>query len=262
MIEARFAPGSVREPRGNDLCTTLSPCAADRRDGDLTRLGRCAYRPDRRSFPALRGRPTTVSLREPSSILSLLWKTTTRPPPKVGSFPPTGSRRPRTTTQGRQISTGGKGQHSTGLDTRRDRCGRRRLGEGESGDTRDGPARPGRHGAVTSPPTVRRRCRPLPGAPPTPSRTPVRRRRDRAAPPGSLGRCDGGRCPWAVFACVGPEDRRRRPEALEGAVDAEEEFPQELRNRRDALKRAQGVARIVAGEHYGRPRHDEQRPPD
>ena len=24
----------------------------------------------------------------------------------------------------------------------------------------------------------------------------------------SLGRCDGGRCPWAVFASVGPEDRR------------------------------------------------------
>ena len=52
----------------------------------------------------------------------------------------------------------------------------------------------------------------------------------------SLGRCDGGRCPWAVFASVGPEDRRRRPEALEGAVDAEEEFPQELRDGRDALQ--------------------------
>ena len=51
-----------------------------------------------------------------------------------------------------------------------------------------------------------------------------------------LGRCGGGRCPWAVFASVGPEDRRRRPEALEGAVDAEEEFPQELRDGRDALQ--------------------------
>jgi len=51
-----------------------------------------------------------------------------------------------------------------------------------------------------------------------------------------LSRWGGGRCPWAVFASVGPEDRRRRPEALEGAVDAEEEFPQELRDGRDALQ--------------------------
>src|SRR4051812_46818455 len=51
----------------------------------------------------------------------------------------------------------------------------------------------------------------------------------------SLGRCDGGRCPWAIFASVGPEDRRRRPEGLGGAVAAEEESPQELRDGRDAF---------------------------
>src|SRR4051812_21060850 len=77
-----------------------------------------------------------------------------------------------------------------------------------------------------------------------------------------LGRCDGGRCPWAVFANVRPEDGRRGPEALEGAVDAEEEFPQELRDGREALKRAQGVAGGVAGEQGCWPRRNEERPAD
>ena len=45
-----------------------------------------------------------------------------------------------------------------------------------------------------------------------------------AAAPRPLGRCDG-HCPWSVFANVRSEDRRRRPEALEGAVDAQEELP-------------------------------------
>src|SRR4051812_19555194 len=79
---------------------------------------------------------------------------------------------------------------------------------------------------------------------------------------GDLGGCDGGLSGRAVLASSRLQDRRRRPEALERAIDAEEELPQELRDRREALKRAQGIARIVAGEHDGRPRHDEQRPAD
>lgn len=57
----------------------------------------------------------------------------------------------------------------------------------------------------------------------------------------SLGRCCGGHR-RATLASVGLEDRRRRLEALEGAVDAERQLPQELRDRCDALQRA---ARVV-----------------
>src|SRR5205085_11038779 len=59
----------------------------------------------------------------------------------------------------------------------------------------------------------------------------------------------------ATLASARLKDRRLRPEALERAVDAEEEFPGGLRDRREALKRA---ARMTAVEHHGRSGDDDQ----
>ena len=55
------------------------------------------------------------------------------------------------------------------------------------------------------------------------------------------------------------KNRGIAPEAPDGAVDAEEELPEELRDGRDALQRVQRVARMVTGEHHGRPGDDDQR---
>ena len=59
-----------------------------------------------------------------------------------------------------------------------------------------------------------------------------------------LGASCGGHRRRAI-ASLGLEDRGIAPETPDGAVDAEEEFPQELGNRRDALQRAQRAARMV-----------------
>src|SRR4051794_24146628 len=46
-----------------------------------------------------------------------------------------------------------------------------------------------------------------------------------------------------IVASAGSEDRRRRPEALDGAVDAERQFPQQLRDRRDPLPVRRDISR-------------------
>src|SRR3954471_20752617 len=58
------------------------------------------------------------------------------------------------------------------------------------------------------------------------------------------------------------EDRGITPETPDRAVDAQEEFPYELRSSGDALQRAQRAARMVTAEHDGRPGQDDQRPAD
>ena len=58
------------------------------------------------------------------------------------------------------------------------------------------------------------------------------------------------------------KDRGVALETPDGAVDAEEQLPGGLRDRRQALERAQRAARIVTGEQHGRPGDDDQRPAD
>jgi hypothetical protein len=55
------------------------------------------------------------------------------------------------------------------------------------------------------------------------------------------------------------EDRRLAPEAPDRAVDAKEELPCRLGNRREAL---QAAARMAAPEHDDRAREEDQRPAD
>jgi hypothetical protein len=55
------------------------------------------------------------------------------------------------------------------------------------------------------------------------------------------------------------KDRGRRPEALHRAVDAEQQLPQGLGDRPDAL---QGAAGAGDAEHDERARHDDERPAD
>src|SRR5438128_1656472 len=66
----------------------------------------------------------------------------------------------------------------------------------------------------------------------------------------------------AVLAHIVPEDGRGRPEALERAVDAEEELPCRLWDRGDPLQGAQCVTRVVAGEQDRGPGQDDQRAAD
>src|SRR3954449_5016580 len=58
------------------------------------------------------------------------------------------------------------------------------------------------------------------------------------------------------------EDRGIAPEPPDHAVDPEEQLPQKLRDGRETLQRAQRAARIIAGEHHGRARRDDQRSAD
>ena len=77
----------------------------------------------------------------------------------------------------------------------------------------------------------------------------------------SLGGSSGGHRRRAI-ASLGLEDRSIAPETPDGAVDAEEELPQELGDRCDALQRTQRAARMVPAEQDCRPGRDEQRPAD